>query len=101
MLLTPSSGTFFHSSGFTLRYEEQVRQEHTDGASQTATATSVRQALRCGAVSADCFAYNKEAASSTALKMKRETGLSTCQRGMFAYSKFLKGHTVMFISVIY
>ena len=56
MLLTPSSGTFFHSSGFTLRYEEQVRQEHTDGSSQTATATYVCQALRCGAVSGDCFA---------------------------------------------
>ena len=56
MLLTPSCGIFFHSSGFMLRYEEQVRQEHTDGASQTATATYVHQALRCGAVSGNCFA---------------------------------------------
>ena len=56
MLLTPPVVLFFHRSGFTLRYEEQVRREHTDGASRTATATYVRQALRCGAVSGDCFA---------------------------------------------
>ena len=62
-----------------LRYEEQVRREHTDGASRTATATYARQALRCGAVSGDCSAYDEEASSNTALKMKRETGLSTCQ----------------------
>ena len=37
------------------------------------------QALRCGAVSGDCSAEDEEAASSTALKMKRETDLSTCQ----------------------
>ena len=55
-LLMPSCGIFFYSSGFTLRYEEKVRQEHTDGASQTATVTYVRQALRCGAVSGNCFA---------------------------------------------
>ena len=39
-----------------LRYEEQVRREHTDGASRTAAATYVRQALRCGTVSGDCSA---------------------------------------------
>ena len=39
-----------------LRYEEQVRREHTDGVSRTAAATYVRQAFRCGAVSGDCSA---------------------------------------------
>ena len=54
MLLTPPVVLFFHRSGLMLRYEEQVRREHTDGASRTAMATYVRQALRCGAVSGDC-----------------------------------------------
>ena len=51
-----SCGTFLNRSGFMLRYEEQVRREHTDGASRTAAATYVRQALRCGTVSGDCSA---------------------------------------------